>query len=447
MKTKKIFNIISFLAIILLFVIITAITYMHPLYPDDYNYAFVFGTNVRIDSFKEILESVQTFYLKWGGRILPFMLGQLMIWWGRWIFSALNGVMFLALVILIYISCFKNKGDKTDFRKILLVIFFALIGLPVFAETVFWKSGSINYLWMMVLILIYIYPYLFSFLEKGKIRDEFKTYILISIVALLAGNTNENVVPFVAFATIVYLTYRKVTKKKIQKWNIFGLVFYLLGSGILLLAPGNANRALVECSAYNISPDFVTRIKGIFWPSFKFVIGNQYRYILLIFLFVAVVYLFLNGYKNKEFVLSMLLVLAAIGTNIIMIFPSTYSARAGFGGSVFIIMGICLLISKLNIVEKQIDRYYTVITLIIILAIPRIFASTLKSAIEYNEKYTSLIQYVIEEKEKGNLDIVVEPIHINSTRLFEGSELTTDKDNIQNFYFAKFYEINSIVVK
>ena len=58
-----------------------------------------------------------------------------------------------------------------------------------------------------------------------------------------------------------------------------------------------------------------------------------------------------------------------------------------------------------------------------------------------------MIQYVIEEKEKGNLDIIIEPIHINPTRLFEGSELTTDKDNIQNFYFAKFYEINSIVVK
>ena len=58
-----------------------------------------------------------------------------------------------------------------------------------------------------------------------------------------------------------------------------------------------------------------------------------------------------------------------------------------------------------------------------------------------------MIQYVIEEKEKGNLDIVADPIHINPTRLFEGCELTTDKDNIQNLYFAKFYEINSIVVK
>ena len=379
MKTKKIFNIISFLAIIFLFVIITAITYMHPLYPDDYNYAFVFGTNVRIDSVKDILESVQTFYLEWGGRVVPLILGQLMILWGRGIFSALNGVMFLALVILIYIICFKNKGEKTDFRKILLVIFFTLIGLPAFAETVFWEIGSINYLWMMVLTLIYMYPYFFSFLEKREIRDEFKSYIMISIAAFLAGMTNENVVPFVLFATVVYLIYRKVTKNKIQKWNIFGLVFYLLGSGILLLAPGNANRAEVEYRAYSISPDFFTRIKEIFWPSFKFVIGNQYRYILLTFIFVTVVYLFLNGYKNKEFILSMLLVLAALGTNIIMIFPSTYSARAGFGGAIFIIMGICLLISRLNIIKKQSNRYYTVITLIIVLAIPRIFLSTLKS--------------------------------------------------------------------
>jgi len=447
MKFKKSSNIISLVAIILLFIIITTITYMHPLYPDDYNYAFIFGSNVRIDSLKDMIESSRIFYLDWGGRVLPFFLGQLMICWGREVFSFLNGGLFITLAILIYRICFKKKGDKIDFRKLLLVIFLIVIGIPAFAETVFWEIGSINYLWMMVLTLLYMYPYLLSFLEKIEIKDEIKSCVLISIVAFFAGMTNENIVPFGIFATIVYLIYVKVVRKNIQKWNLFGLFFYLLGSGVLMLSPGNEKRATVEYSAYNISSDFFTRIKEIFWPSFKHVIGNEYRYILLIYIFVVVAFLLQNGYKNKEFILSMLLGLAALGTNIIMIFPSTYSARAAFGGAIFIIMGICLLISKLNITEKKLDIVYSAITFVVIVALVKIFSSTVKSAIDYNEKYTNLIQYVNYEKDKGNLDIVTEPIHINHTRFFDGFELTTNKDNLQNIYFAKFYEINSIVIK
>ena len=444
MGDKKYVKYMSLILLIFILISVVILSYTQPMYPDDYNYAFVFGTVNRVDSFSEIFESLKIFYLNWGGRVIPMFLVHIFLWWGKGIFSICNTAVFFGLCYIIYKITLGINDEKIDYLKLLLVHILVLFGVPCVTETVLWEVGSLNYLWLMLFAVMYIYPYFRDFFEKDNIEDNWKSYIGISIVGFFAGMANENVVAFLIGANIIYIIYEKIVKKKIKIWSILGLFFTGIGSAVLLLAPGNAVRAGAETKAYNIPSDFMERFTNNFMPVFKDVIKNHYFNIEVLFIVVLISYLIIKGFKNKKCTIALLLVLSAILSNVIMAYPSTYSARASFGGGIFIIMAIGLLGSELfYLVEKikiGIPSLIIVCTVILLMYLP----SNIKMGIQFKKGYDEVVEYVYEEKEEGNLHIVIDPFHYEKGKFFQGCELNSDSGNVFNQFFCKYYGLASI---
>ena len=444
MSTKKIINNLSLILIVILTILCITISYCSPYFPDDYNYAFVFNSNTRIDSFSDLFRSVGIFYLHWGGRFLPQLIGQLLIWFGKPWFSVLNGLMLLTLSYFIYKSCFSSKDEKINFSKILFIFLVIILTVPIPNETLFWQMGSINYMWMMALSVIYICPFILAFLSIREIEDNYKTYTYVIIFGFLAGLTNENIAPFIVFANIVYIVYKFIIKEHIYKWNILGLISSIVGCCLLMLSPGNSERQAIETQAYGIPDSLSVKYNNFFLPTLEDVFSNHYKLLLKLLIITFIAYIIFKGVKNKHFVLSVLLTLAAIFSNLIMLFPSTYSQRSAFGGSIFMIMAMALLLSQLKFNVKLNNIIYIVSFLIFTIISVKIFVPTTKIALDYNSLNQSRVDYVLEKKSENILDLHVKSITMPANKYLSLYDITNDSNSIYNRMFCRYYEINSI---
>lgn len=445
MSTKKIINNLSLALIIVLILLCIIISYCAPSFPDDYNYAFIFNSSTRIDSFTDLFKSVGIFYLHWGGRFLPQFIGQLLIWFGKPWFAVLNGLMLFILSYFIYKSCFTSKNEKINFSKILFIFIVIIVTVPIPNETLFWQMGSINYMWMMTLSVIYICPFLLTFLSIRKIEDNYKTYSYVIIFGFLAGLTNENIAPFIVFANIVYIAYKFIIKEHIYKWNILGLLSSIVGCCLLMLSPGNSERQTAEIHTYGIPDNLSVKFKNIFLPTLKDVFFKQYKLLIILLIITFITFIILKGIKNKHLILATLLTLAAIFSNLIMLFPSTYSQRSAFGGSIFMIMALVLLISQIKFNTKVTNIIYIASFLIFTIISVKVFVPATKIALDYNSLYQDRIDYVLEKKSENILDLKVKSIKIPSNKYLILYDITNDSNSIYNRMFCRYYEINSII--
>lgn len=446
MSNKKVVK--HLFSIVLLGIILVSIfilSYLQPIYADDYNYAFIFGTSERISSFSDIFKSLGIFYNSWGGRVIPMFLSHLFLWWGRGIFAICNTIVYFIFCFLIYKCTLGINDEENDWFKIWIVHMLVLFGAPIVSETILWEVGSFNYLWLMMLSMLYIYPYLLDFFGKKKLNDNLKTYIVITILGFLAGMGNENVVPIIIGANLVYIIYSKIVEKRIKIWSIVGGISASIGAAVLMLSPGNIIRSEVEYNEYNIPRDMSVKFKENYLPVLKIVLQRHYLIICLLFFALLAIYIYKYGCKNKELVISLLLVLSAIISNLMMIYPSTYSVRSSFGGGIFIILGTCILGSKLYYLISEHNILFWSITLIGFLLIFGTIIPSIKNGVYYNKEYSSMINFVESEKSKGNLNIEVKAINYKKNRFFSGFDFSNNKDYVHNKYFSKYYGIDSII--
>lgn len=443
-KTVKHLFSIVLLGIILISIFI--LSYLQPMYADDYNYAFIFGTSERISSFSDIFKSLGIFYNSWGGRIVPMFLSHLFLWWGRGIFAICNTIVYFIFCFLIYKCTLGINDEENDWFKIWIVHMLVLFGAPIVSETILWEVGSFNYLWLMMLSMLYICPYLLDFFGKKKINDSLKTNIVIIILGFLAGMGNENVVPIIIGANLVYIIYSKIVEKRIKIWSLIGIISTSIGAAVLMLSPGNFIRSEVEYNAYNIPRYITVKFRENYLPVLKTVLKQHYLIICLLFFILLAIFIYKYGCKNKEVVISLLLVLSAAISNLMMIYPSTYSIRSSFGGGIFIILGICILGSKLFYLISKHNIIFEFIILIGCLLIFGTIIPSIGNGLYYNKEYSSMIDFIESEKSKGNLNIEVKAINYKKNRFFSGFDLSNDKDFVHNKYFSKYYEINSIIV-
>ena len=127
-----------------------------------------------------------------------------------------------------------------------------------------------------------------------------------------------------------------------------------------------------------------------------------------------------------------------------MLFPSTYSQRSAFGGSIFMIMAMALLLSQLKFNVKLNNIIYIVSFLIFTIISVKIFVPTTKIALDYNSLYQSRVDYVLEKKSENILDLHVKSITMPANKYLSLYDITNDSNSIYNRMFCRYYEINSI---
>lgn len=323
-----------------------------PLISDDFAYMFIYGTDRLVSSVGNIYESQVNHYYQWGGRSVVHSIAQLLLLLPSCVADVLNTFVYMGYVYLIYLHI-KGRG-QSSLSLFILVNLGVWFLQPVLGDTVFWLTGSANYLWGTLFILLLLLPFR---LYGGKyigLPGQILASVGMLILGIVAGWTNENTAGAMLLATILYFIYYRSHKWQVPSWLIAGLVGSLAGFIVMIVAPGNYVRAGES------SLDLFTIGYRLFNSTHTLLFYCSP--LLLISLLVYVVYYhYPRGEKGHNLKLSLIYSIAAIAAVYAMVLSPTFPRRALFGVVTFLIAGTGILFYNLDFGQKFIRQIRVVV--------------------------------------------------------------------------------------
>lgn len=339
-KRRKIAYIVFFAFMILEAVLQFAFHRRYFFCKDDLWYATNLVTGEPLTGIADIIEGQVWHYFNWGGRSINHGLLQFVLMQGELFADILN---IIVTFTLCYFIC-KLAGAKGI--GVYCVSFFLLISLSTDIHlSMFWQSGAVNYLyptnWILLFLLIYI-----RHVREPELRKLPGVELWIVPLGFITGWSNENMGPACFLATLMVIFYwAKLLKKKIPVWMWLGSVSSLVGSVILIIAPGNYVRSglIVEESIWEV---LYNRFFSMFMGAFSFLFPTLFFGILFLILYYKA------GNKLQPYQIILLLtMLISYGA---MILSATFPNRAVFG---VMSLGIVLIISFIHGTKEKTSKY------------------------------------------------------------------------------------------
>ncbi len=150
-------------------------------------------------------------------------LAQLFLMTGKMWFNVANTACYLTTAFFV---CTLARACSIKSYIILVLILWCI--LPVPGSSIFWLTGSCNYLWSSMLTAAWIA----ALFNKNK-----KIQIASLPVAILAGNSHEGISICILSAIFIYTALNRTTLK--NKRYICSVLMFTLGAASNILAPGN----------------------------------------------------------------------------------------------------------------------------------------------------------------------------------------------------------------
>jgi len=333
-KTKR--TICWIIVVSICFFILFLLNILTPIISDDFAYLYIYGEEGRITSFSDIIQSQINHYYMWGGRSVVHFIAQILLMLPSYIADLLNTLIYLGYAFLIY---FHIKGRKESSISLFILINLAIWFLqPVFGDTILWITGAANYLWGTFFILLFLLPYRLYEGKESGMAQQIIYPVLMLLLGILAGWTNENTAAAMLVVAILYFIYFRSHKWKIPAWAIAGFIGAMIGFGLMILAPGNYTRGgdSVSLNLYTFGYRLFT------WTLTFFIYSGP---LFLISLVLLIIYnRFPNGQKKDNLKLIFIYGIAVIAGVYAMLLAPSFPRRALFGvvSFLFISTGICI---------------------------------------------------------------------------------------------------------
>lgn len=209
-----------------------------PFMMDDLWYATNLNTDRPLQGLGDVIESQIWHFRNWGGRCVTHGILQLTLMCGELWADVLNLAAALLLSWMVCVTAGWRKPFSFLCASSLIVALNANVKMSMF-----WQAGTVNYVYSSVWILAFLRPYLRLAEEPGK-KDLPFVNLWILPLGLMAGWSNENMGPaslVTAVAAVAYLA--KAKKHRLHPWMVTGPAACLLGSVLVVAAPGNFVRA------------------------------------------------------------------------------------------------------------------------------------------------------------------------------------------------------------
>ena len=224
------------LLMLLVIVLYSVINWLTPLWCDDLDYGDTGHT------FEDIVHREVYDYFHANGRIFSHTLVQLFAGiLGKPFFNMLNPLLTLLMVVLLPIvsgEVLKVGVNKwrwfSLFSLSLIMVWYVL---PDQYITMFMIAGSSNYIWAAVFNLLFVYVFTQQ-LTKGTVLKGWM-WAFIIILSFFAGAWMEMYSVALAPALFLYLLFHI---KCINKQMAVAFICYVVGTAIVVFAPGNFER-------------------------------------------------------------------------------------------------------------------------------------------------------------------------------------------------------------
>lgn len=420
--------------LVIIFFMMFLLNMLTPILADDYSY-YTGINGVKINGILDIVEFQINHYLTWGGRTVAHSLAQILLQFPKIIFNILNSVMYTLLVFLIYKISKNGNKDK----PLLLICIHLLLWtfLPVFGQSTIWLVGSCNYLWTSVFILFLIYLVI-----NNKLSNKPVMLFLYLLLGIISGWTNENTAFGLIVCLISVLIIQKIVyKSKINISQIFCLCGAILGFIIMIVAPGNYVRK--ELLEENVS--FISKILSRFIDCTNGVYLYLTPMIIILIIIFSIYFYKKKNVKDKNILMSFVFFISAFFSVYSMVLSPTFPERAWSGIIIYLTISI---ISVIFLYEERIFKFI-ILDIVVISSIfyVRDYSLLVKEMIQMEKFYEDRENYILEEKQNGNLDIVTKVYYPVSKRNpgYGLSDIGYNASDWPNDDIANYYGINSIV--
>lgn len=426
------FNIYNYIwggLIILILAFLYRINCIYPYVTDDFNYSFIYGETTRLEGIHDIFVSQARHYMECNGRYIVHFLAQLMLSMDKAVFNILNVIHYAGLSTLICLLSTK----KIHLHIWLLILLTLWCIMPQPGATVFWLTGSFNYIWAAGMVIAFTVCLLSQYRSLN---------ITALFLAIPAGNTHEGLVMGVFVSLVLYSI---LTKKK-NKLHIIALLLFFVGVLSNILAPGTFQRLQtvgvqgdsgIQALCFKCLVSVYKIIKGIFSTSCDW--GIQVCVVLFIITSVYLIRKVLNKKQTTTDILALCFLFGAL-CNVCMILPTglTYG-RVLFGFCFLSYLAFCVaFLSKLLLLP----RYSNLIILtstVLLCSIPCINAYATVSIFAHRMKY---IESCAKKGEKTIRDL---PISEQISHRYVDSYCMFPNEN-QNHFAALYFNTGEFSV-
>lgn len=292
---------------------------------DDLWYSTNLVTGQPLSNLHDIWESQQWHYLNWGGRSITHALLQFIILQGELFADILN------LIVTFSLSYFICKLADTKSLLIYNIAFFSLVAFNTDTkQSMFWQSGSTNYLYSTNWILLFLLIYVNQIRVPEKYTSKLLTFLIIPL-GLITGWSTENMGPacfLAALLTTLCLIYH--SKEKAPLWMWAGIVSSFIGSIFVIVAPGNFVRS-THITTLSFGEILYERLFMLLMAGVSYLFPTLLCLIMFLFLYLY------TGNQVQPFQI-ILLITAVLAYGAMLLSP-TFPARASFG-----IMSLCIVV-------------------------------------------------------------------------------------------------------
>ncbi len=339
-KQSRVIEVLTVFLLVVSVIMIYVVNSKIPFMMDDLWYSTKLSSETPISSFADIVESQVWHYNNWGGRSMAHGLLQMILLCGEGFADVLNVVVTFVLAALI---C-RVAGSRR--LPVLLGAVGMLLGLNAnWKMSMFWQSGAANYLYITIFVLLFLACYLRE--AEGVTGDLPGITLWMIPLGLLAGWSNENMGPAVWVISAIVIGLRAKDKQGVKLWMLLGNLTCLIGSVLMIAAPGNFVRSNeAAANGYGVLWNCFLRCYAESKAAMEFLFPTLLILGFLLFISKGVLQIPI-GRKNSLLMLCALLSWGA------MVLSPHYPDRAAFGTMVLLICTILSLVKE--IARKRAD--------------------------------------------------------------------------------------------
>ena len=447
-----------------------------PIIADDYSYAFIWDGDgrgnlidgldpnrlERVESFGDILYSQWQHYFTWGGRTIAHILVQFFVWQGKLLFDVVNTLVFGAfMLLLIKVGTGLNLRElnKTYLLFTLAAIHFCT---PSPIITTIWLTGACNYLWMSTAILLFLLPYAQAYRQKSAADSSPVKVFVMALLGLVAGWSIEPGAVVACLVTLMFVVHFR-RENNLQPWMKVGFVFLVIGTAILLFAPGNIHRIELTNTLEPddlIPPDEQWTLQMLLT---NLVVGFLPDFLREMILFVPIIFCFVKAHVSpavKKFIATFAGL--SVVVLLMMMCSPEFPERAGFPSTMFLLIAsLAALKEILPAVENFCRRRIKIATLAATI-FAAFWAINIAGCIyvEYNLKQQLDARYDYIMAHKNDDLITVPPLKVPAwseeilgSRTWDqftisvGGDLDDTPDGNRCITFARYYGLKAIKLR
>ena len=429
MKNKIIAARFQILANAFLFLFYFIIASKTPYAADDFRYKLnPLENELDFKIFADIYDFQVWHYFNWSGRIVPNFLLQLFLLPSKSIFNFFNAIIQVLLINTIFYFAYNRIATKyRDVSLLLLINLFLFFGFYKYSGFSIYLTSTISYTWTHLIVFIYYIPF-WNYFVNG--RNYSGTYSF-TIIGLFVGCTNEHVFIAQVFLFIsLFIFMKKSIIKQVPRFFYPSLFGVFLGGLILILSPGN----FVRASSENLTLSFDSILNYLLYDLIWIIHDIKP------FWFMVILLMILNFFSYKRSLIVSMPHIFILSIGIISSVSMAFSPSYHSGTNLFLF--ICIIIFILSTINiPSFPKYLSYLNIISTLIL---FLYLYQNHNFINDYFLHTEKEILSEKEKGNYNIIIDNIIIDTNRLVHYHAIENNYNSVRNIHISTFYGIKSI---